>query len=58
MAGYFFAHPDPVALIYWFADEVGPAVRKALELHERGLATERCGGSRRAPQPTEGREGH
>ncbi len=30
VAGYFFAHPEPVALIYWFADEVAPAVRRAL----------------------------
>lgn len=35
VAGYFYAHPDPAALIYWFADEVGPAVRRALELRCR-----------------------
>ena len=37
VAGYFFAHPDPAALIYWFADEVAPLVRRALELRRSTL---------------------
>ena len=40
VAGYFFAHPDPVALIYWFADEGAPAVQRVLELRRPGLMVE------------------
>jgi hypothetical protein len=40
VAGYFYAHPDPAGLIYWFADEVAPVVRRALvrrQVRQRGL---------------------